>query len=147
MSLFAPARNPEDPHQLRIAVHELGHAVAWRDGGLEVGRIKHGGDEGACRVRYYPKPDQLLAFAIGLWAGFEAEDRWLGATKRGRASRGNSGHDLRLFREAVRELRQHYGQSLSEAQARKQARKLVDRHWTRIERTAPDLIRKGRIHL
>lgn len=53
--LFSTRRDPEDPHQLQIAVHELGHAWAWRDGGLEVGRIKHSGDDGACRVRYYPQ--------------------------------------------------------------------------------------------
>ncbi|WP_433470354.1 hypothetical protein [Saccharomonospora azurea] len=68
--LFSTRRDPEDPHQLQIAVHELGHAWAWRDGGLEVGRIKHSGDDGACHVRYYPQPEQLRAFAIGCWAGY-----------------------------------------------------------------------------
>ncbi|OQO91962.1 hypothetical protein B1813_06675 [Saccharomonospora piscinae] len=145
--LFSTTRNPEDPHQLRIAVHELGHAVAWQAGGLTVGRIKHTGDEGACRVTYYPEPDQLHAFAIGCWAGFEAEDRWMRAAKRGRAKRTNSAHDLDLYRTAVRELRREYGTRLSESKARSQARTLVARRWALIERTAPVLIRQGRIHL
>lgn len=68
------------------------------------------------------------------------------ANKRGRARRGNSSHDIRLFRDAARELRDH-GSSLSESKARAHARKLVTRHWAQIERTAPDLIRHGRIHL
>lgn len=141
--LFSTRRDPEDPHQLQIAVHELGHAWAWRDGGLEVGRIKHSGDDGACHVRYSPQPEQLRAFAIGCWPGFEAEDRWLRANGLGRARRGHSSHDIRLFRTAVREL----GGGLSESKARAKARTLVVRRWAQIQRRAPELIRLGRIHL
>lgn len=141
--LFSTRRDPDDPRQLQIAVHELGHAWAWRDGGLEVRGVEHTGDDGACHVRYYPQPEQLRAFAIGCWAGFEAEDRWLRANKLGRARRGHSSHDIRLFCGAVREL----GGGLSEGKARATARTLVARRWEHIESRAPELIRLGRIHL
>lgn len=146
MSWFGPTRNPEDPHQLRIAVHELGHAWAWQAGGLQIRSVTHTGSDGDCHVRYYPTPEQLHAFAVGCWAGYEAEDRWLRTHRRGRASRGNASHDLREFRGAVRELRE-LGITLTETQARAQARTLITRHWTQITRTAPDLIRRGRITL
>lgn len=73
--LFSTRRDPANPRQLQIAVHELEHAWAWHGGGLDVRGVEHTGDDGTCHVRYYPRPDQIRAFAIGCWAGFEAQAR------------------------------------------------------------------------
>jgi hypothetical protein len=76
--LFRTRRNPDDPWQQQIAVHELGHAYAWRDGGLMIRSVLHKGDSGECNLDGYPSgpihpscpscpasPQQLHAFAIG----------------------------------------------------------------------------------
>jgi hypothetical protein len=36
MGFFSTTRDPQDPRQLQIAVHELGHAWAWKDSGLTI---------------------------------------------------------------------------------------------------------------
>lgn len=147
MGWFSPDRDPDDPRQLQIAVHELAHAHAWTDGGLIVRGVAHYGRNGGnCPVRYWPgRNGQALAFAVGCWAGFEAEDRWLRHHGLGSASRANSAHDIRLFRQAVREIREVDGRRLSEGEARSLARTAVARRWQRITRTAPRLVTAGRL--
>jgi hypothetical protein len=68
--------------QLRIAVHELGHAAEWKDLGLHVVEIVHVGDDGHCRVQWRAKDD--YSYAAGCWGGLEAEIR---------RCRGNSGSE------------------------------------------------------
>lgn len=139
MGWFSPRRNPEDPHQLRIAVHEIGHAAVWADAGLRVREVVHSGDDGFCNVDW--DPENLAGYAIGCWGGFEAEDRWLRAHRRGRASRGNASHDIRNFRHVTR----NPDVRLSESKARSLARAAVGRHWRQIEALAPRLITAGRL--
>lgn len=139
MGLFSPRRNPEDPHQLRIAVHELGHAAVWADAGLTITEIVHKGDDGHCSVVW--DPDNLVGYAVGCWGGFEAEDRWLRHHHSGHASRGNAGHDIRRFRH----VRNGLDARLSESKARSLARAAVGRHWGPITALAPRLIAAGRL--
>ena len=86
MRLFRARRNPADPRQQQVAIHELGHAYTWLDVGLLVRTVTHQVDTGACELDNYPSqpthpmcqfcpadPDQLYAFAVGCWGGFEAE--------------------------------------------------------------------------
>ncbi|NIJ14307.1 hypothetical protein FHU38_004651 [Saccharomonospora amisosensis] len=144
MGLFGPRRDPGDLRQLQIAVHELGHAWVWKAHGLIIRGIEHTGSDGTCHVRHYSDTESLRAYAIGLWAGFEAEDQWLRANGLGRARRSTSSYDIRQFRRTNRELGPH---SLSEAKARSLARRTVHRHWNAIEAAAPRLITKGRLSL
>ncbi|WP_326567392.1 hypothetical protein VSH64_36990 [Amycolatopsis rhabdoformis] len=139
MGWFSPRRNPQDPHQLRIAVHELGHAAVWADAGLTITEIVHSGDDGHCSVEW--DPNNLAGYAIGCWGGFEAEDRWLRHHRRGHASRGNAGYDIRNFRHVSNGL----DTRLSEGKARSLARAAVGRHWDRITTLAPRLITTGRL--
>jgi hypothetical protein len=141
MGLFTPKRNENDPHQLAIAVHELGHAWAWQDAGLTVYKITFSGKDGATGVRF--GDDDLFDYAVGCWAGFEAEDKWRRQHGHGRAKRSNASVDIRNFRDAVREL----GGGLSEGKARRLARARVTKRWRQIEHLAPHLVRAGRISL
>ncbi|MEU3274518.1 hypothetical protein ABZ639_27050 [Saccharomonospora sp. NPDC006951] len=144
MGLFGPRRDPKDPQQLRVAVHELGHAYAWKAAGLTVRRIEHHGTTGDCHVRFYNNPDSLRGFVIGCWAGLEAENLWAQKTGQKRASRGNSSYDLTQFRKVNRELG---AGRLSESAARALARKHITRHYTAIMAAAPRLISQGRMSL
>ncbi|MEV4599445.1 hypothetical protein AB0K15_18795 [Amycolatopsis sp. NPDC049253] len=139
MGWFSPRRDPTDTHQLRIAIHELGHAAVWSDAGLQIREVVHTGDSGHCDVVW--DPDNLTGYAVGCWGGFEAEDRWLRAHRAGHASRGNSSYDIGNFRHVNRGL----DKRLSESRARSMARAAVGRHWRRIETLAPQLIRAGRL--
>ncbi|AHJ58529.1 hypothetical protein [Amycolatopsis keratiniphila] len=141
MGLFSTKRDPEDPEQLQIAVHELGHAFAWKLTGSTIREIRHTGDEGWVDVRVLA-PDNR-DFAIGLWAGFEAEDRWLKANNLGRAKRGNSSWDIGRFNKVRKDIKG----GLSESKARSLARPLVNRCWSQILETAPKLIRDGTLHI
>lgn len=139
MGLFSPRRDPADPRQLQIAIHELGHAYAWLDAGFRVSRVVHNGDDGSCEVTW--DPDNLHGYAIGCWGGFEAEDRWLRQHHSGGASRSHSSHDIRNFKHVARQL----DKRLTEGKARALARRAVARHWRQIEHRAPELIRNGRL--
>ncbi len=144
--LFATERDPEDPRQIAIAVHELGHAWAWKDGGLSITEVRHHGDEGHVRFDY-PAKDWgealALAYCVGCWAGFEAEDRWCKAHGQGRAKRGHAAYDIGNFHHVARSMTKR----LSEGTARSLARKCVGRRWSQILRQAPVLVRDGRISI
>src|SRR5690606_18522704 len=132
MGIFSPARNVDDPKQLSIAAHEIGHGIVWKAGGCSLrGPIRFYGDGGDCPVRYWPNNErQLIAFAVGLWAGYEAERLWWKREGgRGHASRGNSSHDISLFRQHIREFPEI---RMSEGKARRLAREQVKRHWSQI---------------
>ncbi|PXY17082.1 hypothetical protein BAY59_36505 [Prauserella coralliicola] len=141
MGLFGPRRNPEDPRQLQIAVHELGHAYAWKTAGFTVKQIVHEGNSGYVDVDW--DPDNLTGYAIGCWGGFEAEDKWMRAHGR-RASRSNSSHDIGNFRHVNRALGKD---RLSEGKARSLARKYINRHYSAILAAAPRLVVKGHISI
>ncbi|MBB5852501.1 hypothetical protein ACFQ05_04370 [Amycolatopsis umgeniensis] len=144
--LFSTDRDPEDPDQMAIAVHELGHAWAWKDGGLTITEIRHQGDEGHVRFDYRAKDwgeTLALAYCVGCWAGFEAEDRWRKANGHGRAQRGHSAHDIGNFKHVARGM----DKRPSESTARSLARKRVGQRWSQIVRQAPVLVRDGRISI
>ncbi|ADJ47897.1 hypothetical protein AMES_6072 [Amycolatopsis mediterranei S699] len=148
MGLFTSAGDPDNPAHLAIAAHELGHAWAWSDGGLQILSITFTPRGGHVRT-HNPSghPPQLIAEAVGLWAGFEAEDRWLREHRLGKASRGNSSHDIRAFRSIQRLMHREYRQSLTERSVRASARAAVNRHWAQIQHAAPALVKRGRITL
>lgn len=139
MGWFHPRRDPTDPHQLRIAIHELGHAAVWTTGGFTVRQVVHEGDDGRCAVTW--NPDNAEGYLAGFWGGYEAENLWARTHHTSRARRGNSGHDIHAFRDANRNLYT----PVSEAKARSIARAAVRRHWARIEDLAPRLITAGRL--
>ncbi|WP_410580268.1 hypothetical protein [Amycolatopsis sp. lyj-108] len=146
MGLFSPARDPEDPRQLQIAVHELGHAWAWKEGGFRILEIRHTGDAGWVDTNREQRGwDQDIAreYCLGCWGGFEAEDRWMRKFGHGRAHRGNSGHDISNFKHVARGLKP----GLQESKARAIARDRVAKHWSQILRQAPVLVRDGRISI
>ncbi|MET8847990.1 hypothetical protein [Amycolatopsis sp. NPDC004625] len=148
MGLFTSAGDPGNPAHLAIAVHELGHAWVWKDGRLEVRSITFTPTGGHVRVinpnGHLP---QLIAEAVGLWGGFEAEDRWLREHRLGAAGRGNSSHDIRAFGDIQRLMRREFRHTLTERSARASARAAVNRRWSRIQDAAPELVARGRITL
>jgi hypothetical protein len=144
MGLFSPSRNVNDPKQLAIAAHELGHGFAWKDAGLTVHGIRFWGDGGECGVKLdWENENQAHDYAIGCWGGFEAEDKWLRKHGRGAAKRSHSSHDIDNFRFVARQLTG----GLSESKARSIARTRVSRHWSAIQRLTPQLVRDGRISI
>lgn len=146
MGLFSTDRDPENPRQLATAVHELGHAWAWKDAGLTITEIRYTGDEGwvsIARVREKDWAKVAREYAIGCWAGFEAEDRYMRAHRIGSAHRGNAAHDIKNFKYVTRQLKP----ALSEGKARSLARDRVARRWSQILRQAPVLVRDGRISI
>lgn len=138
MGLLGSSRANDDPLWLQIAVHELGHALVWKDAGLRVKVVVFAGEDSYCNVEWDPK--NLLGYAVGCWGGLEAEARWF-RNHRGSPRRGNSGHDIRNFHHVTKGL----DQSLSEGKARSIARKAVARQWRRIEVAAPRLVASGRL--
>ncbi|WP_340687794.1 hypothetical protein LCL61_17490 [Amycolatopsis coloradensis] len=144
--LFEAKRDPEDPHQLAIAVHELAHAWVWKDGGLTITEIRHKGDEGHVKFTYREKdwgPELALAYSVGCWAGFEAEDRWRKANGHGRAKRGHASYDIGNFKHVARGMKK----PPSESTARSLACKRIAPRWSQILRQAPVLVRDGRISI
>ncbi|OLZ56094.1 hypothetical protein [Amycolatopsis keratiniphila] len=144
--LFETKRDPDDPEQLAIAVHELGHAWAWKDGGLSITEIRHQGDEGHVKFRYREQDwgeELALAYCVGCWAGFEAEDRWRKANGLGRAKRGHSSYDIGNFKHVARGM----AKRPSESAARSLACKRIAPRWSLILRQAPVLVRDGRISI
>lgn len=136
-------RNPEDPRQLAIAVHELAHAWVWKDHGITVKKIHHSGSSGFVQNAEISDKNWNHAVArrycIGLWAGFEAEDLWLKTCRQGRASRGASCADISNFTRVARKLEPR----LPESEARSLARDAVNHRWSQITSLAPELVCKG----
>lgn len=136
-----------DPHRLRAAAHELGHALVWRAGGYPPAAIRvhgHGEDAhgeviiGRVKVRDVAAARSYLA---GLLAGRLAEQRWCEqAGLRFRAHTCDSDQTaLRRFR------RTDLGKQVSRAEATATARTLVNSHWRRIVHLAPRLATAGHI--
>ncbi|RSN32232.1 hypothetical protein DL990_20165 [Amycolatopsis sp. WAC 01416] len=147
MGLFSPARDPEDPEQLATAAHELGHAWVWKDAGFTVTEIRFLGDEGWVSLAKVRESDwdqrAIRDYAVGCWAGFEAEERWRREHRLKPARRGHAAHDIKVFKNFAKELKP----ALSEGKARSLARDRVARRWSQIQRQAPVLVRDGRISL
>lgn len=143
---FGPKLDATDPKQLATAVHELGHAWAWKDAGLDVYKITTTGATGATGARYRSDANRermLRGYAVGCWAGFEAEDRWLRENGYGTADLRGAAVDIENFHDTVREMEG----SLSERKARRLARSRVARRWRKIQKLAPKLAHKGRISI
>lgn len=136
-----------DPHRLRVAVHELGHAVVYRDGGLAILGIRVAG-HGARAVGYVDldpngarTAEQARAYMAGLLAGGIADARW--------CELHGVPHDestCSTDRSLFREFRRHpMVRDISQAAFRATARRLVRVHWSEITRRAPTLARRGTV--
>jgi hypothetical protein len=143
MGLFSSTKNTPTPETLATAIHELGHALVFKHGGLDITSITASEGRGMVVSRFRIEDPRWEALAIGSWAGFEAEDRWRRHNNLGRAHMDSSALDFQGFHDAVK----HIPGGLSENSARKQARKLVNTYWREINRLAPILAKKGRIKL
>lgn len=136
-----------DPQRLRVAVHELGHALVWKAGGYPPTGIRvHGRGDTACgevtigRVRV-ADVDAVRSYFAGLLAGRLADQLWCDQT--GQRFRDHTCYsDLASFRV---QRRTELGRQVSRAEATAAARTLVRSHWARIVRLAPRLATAGRI--
>ncbi|MCP2242728.1 hypothetical protein [Lentzea aerocolonigenes] len=134
-----------DPYRLAVAVHELGHLIAWQRAGLHINEIRVFGtgeraegyvDLGRQRIR---DTDQARAYLVGLLTGREAEVRWCELSGM-RHHDYTSEPDMRSFRR----LRRHkLARHLTDAELRHDARALVRAQWEQITRLAPRLARCG----
>lgn len=147
-----------DVELMPTAAHEAGHAVAALSAGFAIAEIRiwresdehHYGHHGYVRLTQDTFTDEEHDdHPVVLVAGHEAEARWmskhadyllLGSARRD--TRGGACHDLDTFR---RNRRKGNG-TLTEPQARAQARVLLARHWHRIERLALRLARTRHLH-
>lgn len=130
-----------DSGLLALAAHELGHAKVFKAlGGFEVKTITVNTTRGDTWIDFDETNDALWEpFAIGLWAGLEAQDRWMRRHGHGRAPRSCTVYDVEQFRTIPRKFR------ISEGKARSKARSLVAQNWGCIERLAPQLASTGRL--
>lgn len=130
-----------DPELLIAAAHEVGHAVLAHAYGItvvsiQVDRTAYTGMTVRDLDRF--PPGVLRAALIGDLAGFEAERLWC-ARHGGHADRARSATDFAQ----VATYRRRAG--LIAAEARRQARLVLRRHWSTVERLAPRLARHGEV--
>lgn len=143
------------PEWERAAIHEAGHAVVAVMQGIEVefARLYYHGSgrwtevrgvvrRGRCDLRDTRAADAAVLIAF---AGPAAEALWLrrhdgagdGAAQR--AADESSGDDLVNVRAYLR------CSSLTHSEGRREALRMVTRHWSGIQRTARALARRGRL--
>jgi hypothetical protein len=129
-----------DEEDLQTAVHEVCHAIGFREGGLTLGRTdiyKFWGG-GVCRVKDdYVTDAQLHGWLVGMVAGVVGLGIW--ADKRGLQLDTEAGgdYDLSMFALHCDEV------DLSEATARTEASGLLLAHWEEIETLSMDLAKSG----
>lgn len=132
---------------LAASIHEIGHAVAHKLGGLRVisATVNHRTFGGGVQIEESIDESQLPAYLVACLAGPEAEARWLtiyhGHSIRSARHEVASGacQDLENFREFSS------GVYLSENRARIMAADLVKRNWKQIERRAITLAERGQL--
>lgn len=137
-----------DPDRLRVAVHELGHAVAWKIAANTTptairvfghGITAHGYVHVDAAVHTV---DDARGYLAGLLAGREAALRW--CEENGLAHpEWTCSSDVSSFRQQRRDY--ELCRQVSTADARATARRIVRTHWALIVRLAPRLARAGRI--
>ncbi|PRW63029.1 hypothetical protein [Actinopolyspora mortivallis] len=137
----------QSPELLAAAVHEAGHALAFRKARVRVHSLqvwlKDGDAEGLCRVDDSHIPDRL-AFLAAILAGAEAHARFVAqhhgmvflANAR-RAVAGCASDDHALF--------QHYAHGVSHGRALSRARSFVWWNSGPITRLGHKLARTGRL--
>jgi hypothetical protein len=137
-----------DPQRLRVAAHELGHLVAYREAGIPVESITITGHGTRARGEVMlPRAatiaeERIPDYLVAVLAGREADRWWTDLHGMPRSTSRTFETDLRLFR------RHFHGpavRGLSESVLAARARKLVQRHTRLIESLAPDLARRGRL--
>jgi hypothetical protein len=136
-----------DPDLLLSAAHELGHALVDLAGGLVVSAVTLRKVTVTVELENDTDPAVWRAWLIGCVAGYEAERLW-SRRHGGSVDRLCSRTDFKNFNRHRLRVR------LSEHTARSQARTILRREWTTVERLAPelathghlpvDLVRKGR---
>ncbi|PPK65767.1 hypothetical protein V5P93_000346 [Actinokineospora auranticolor] len=138
-----------DPHRLQVAIHELGHYIAWRDlpgAGIRAVRVTGHGrhTEGITTVDWPTDDNGALdhGYLVGLLAGREADLFHKPHSTIPYDPRGCA-FDLGLFRRVRR--RHQPSRQWSEHDLRASARALIRAHWAEIQRLAPRLARRGRL--
>lgn len=144
-----PTPTPDlDPHRLHVAIHELGHYVAWR--GLPGARILsvtvtgHGPRASGFTDAWLPDTERgplERGYLIGLLAGHEAA--LIHQARTGLPSVPSCTADLATFRAARRHPKPT--QQWSRAELRAAARALVRSHWPQIQKLAPRLAHRGHL--
>ncbi|WP_216210593.1 M50 family metallopeptidase [Amycolatopsis aidingensis] len=135
----------QDLTRLVTCHHEAGHAIAHQVGGGTVHHVRIVSDhEGYMRPADEFDPDNPLPWLVMILAGSEAAARFL--TRHGyslgegrRIQRGWCHDDRTMFRRYAR------GTGIAEGRARREAQRLVRRHWRQIDRLATKLDRRGRL--
>jgi hypothetical protein len=129
--------NEED---LRTAVHEIGHAIGFREGGLTLGRTdiyKFWGG-GVCRVKDdYVTDEQLRGWLIGMVAGVVSLGIWADKRQLHFNTEDGGSYDLSMFNLYSAEA------DLSESTARGEASTLLLANWDEVELLALDLAEAG----
>lgn len=137
-----------DQYRLYIAVHELGHAVAGIASGYDCSKVKMDLRDNGHRVRgeatpsLWGKKDRVpeLTFLHGGFIASEMHLRRLGlwTSRREQLAQANARGDFEL----AASLKPSSGET---NEAISQARRHLERHWTVIDYTAPQLVKKGRL--
>jgi hypothetical protein len=125
---------------LHTAVHEVCHAVAFREGGLTLGRTdiyKFWGG-GVCRVKDDEFTDeQLRGWLVGMVAGVVGLGIWAEKRNLRMDSEIGGSYDLEMFGLYSPEV------GLSEPAARGDASVLLLAHWDEVETLSVDLAESG----
>lgn len=137
MSLTTDPNCPEPDKG--VAIHEVGHALAFADAGIPLISVEVLGDGGYTYVKDDPDP-VTKGFMVGLMAGVTAETIWLQReTGLGRREALNialeSGNhsDIDAYETYNRTVRLYREDAISAAE------KLLRREWRRLEELAEEL--------
>lgn len=137
-------------HLLKVAAHEIGHALVWRHAGISIREVRlsrgwFGGISDA-----YCKPDigdittaTIDPYLTGLMGGAAAQARFA-ATFEGAwfdSGRYGSAADIDTFRWYARRI----GSRLSIGAAQSRARSILNGHTARLDRLTVELARTGRL--
>jgi hypothetical protein len=143
------AAEDQDLNRMRVAAHELGHAIAWQVApnttvtAIRVigrGANAHGFVNVDADVRTV---DDARGYLAGLLAGREAALRWCDEN-----NLVHHEHTCASDRASFRQQRRYnLCRQVSPAEAKALARRIVRAHWRRILRLTPRLAHRGQITL
>jgi hypothetical protein len=154
ITLMSVTDKAMDRRRLMVAVHEMGHAIAWDHGGLTIEAIRvtgrgHG-TEGYVELEQRPLdlPTRLQNYLIGLLAGREADHKWCDITGETPDNYGSS-TDMEVFRKFRKydATETRWVTHLSDKELQAEARKIVTARWSQIVRLAETLAERGAIKL
>lgn len=137
-----------DPDRLITAAHELAHLLIFRQAGIECSQIRVYGHGGFARGRVSLVPGQKLNTAqqrgllVGTLAGREADLRWCDEHGIRRHPERTCAQDRQLYHSDRRRMQ---FDSASHSALCAETRRLVNKHWSRIQHLAPLLAERGRI--